>query len=602
MSSRNERKALLEDDAPKGKFNKDGLKQAVAVFKYIKPYQWYFWGGMVLLVLTSAIFMVFPYLIGLMVDIAQGKAEQKWTLNEVGIGLVVILVLQGVISYSRVLMFAVVSEKGVADIRKAVYLKIISLPITFFEENKTGDLISRITADVERLYNTFSITLAEFLRQVIVLLLGIGFLVFTTPRLSMIMLLTVPVIVVSGIFFGRYIRKLSKERQDKLAASNSFLSEALQGIQVIKAFTSEIYEANRYSTSIGEVVKVALSYARSRAIFVVFIITVLFGALFFIIYQGAVMVQSGELSAGALVSFVTYTFIIGGSIAGLGNFATEIMGALGATERIREILDKDNEVDLSNEEIDTYSIKGNVNFEDVHFTYPTRTDIPVLKGISLDIKAGQKIALVGSSGAGKSTIIQLLLRFYETTSGRILVDGEDITTKDYRAFRNNIAIVPQEVILFGGSIKENILYGKADATDEEIETAAKQANAWDFISSFPEGLETLIGERGIKLSGGQRQRIAIARAILKNPAILLLDEATSSLDAESERLVQDALDKLMEGRTSIIIAHRLATIREVDCIYVLDGGKIIETGTHETLLQLEDGLYSKLANLQFSLD
>lgn len=602
MSSRNERKALLEDDAPKGKFNKDGLKQAVAVFKYIKPYQWYFWGGMVLLVLTSAIFMVFPYLIGLMVDIAQGKAEQKWTLNEVGIGLVAILVLQGVISYSRVLMFAVVSEKGVADIRKAVYLKIISLPITFFEENKTGDLISRITADVERLYNTFSITLAEFLRQVIVLLLGIGFLVFTTPRLSMIMLLTVPVIVVSGIFFGRYIRKLSKERQDKLAASNSFLSEALQGIQVIKAFTSEIYEANRYSTSIGEVVKVALSYARSRAIFVVFIITVLFGALFFIIYQGAVMVQSGELSAGALVSFVTYTFIIGGSIAGLGNFATEIMGALGATERIREILDKDNEVDLSNEEIDTYSIKGNVNFEDVHFTYPTRTDIPVLKGISLDIKAGQKIALVGSSGAGKSTIIQLLLRFYETTSGRILVDGEDITTKDYRAFRNNIAIVPQEVILFGGSIKENILYGKADATDEEIETAAKQANAWDFISSFPEGLETLIGERGIKLSGGQRQRIAIARAILKNPAILLLDEATSSLDAESERLVQDALDKLMEGRTSIIIAHRLATIREVDCIYVLDGGKIIETGTHETLLQLEDGLYSKLANLQFSLD
>lgn len=590
------------EDAPKVKVSKENFKDALKIFEYIRPHKWSFIGGMFLLFISSMVFMIFPYLIGLMVDIAQGKSEYGFSLKQIGFVLVAVLFAQGFVSYTRVILFANVSEKGIADIRKSLYQRMISLPITFFEENKMGDLISRLTSDVEKLYSTFSITLAEFFRQIIILFVGILFLAITTPRLSLIMLLTVPVVVVCAIFFGRYIRKLSKERQKKLAASNSILGESIQSIQVVKAFANELFETKRYGKSIGDVVTIAMKYARGRAAFSVFIVTILFGALFFIIWQGAMMVQNGTMTAGRLVSFVTYTFIIGGSIASLGNFYPEILGAIGATERIREILNTEGEIDLEKKpHLNPLNIQGNVQFENVHFRYPTRQDMPILKGIDLNIQQGQKIALVGPSGAGKSTIIQLLLQFYGIEKGDIKIDGKSIYDYDLRDLRNNMSLVPQEVILFGGTIRENILYGKEDATDEEVIQAAKQANCWEYIESFPEGLDTLIGERGVKLSGGQRQRLAIARAILKNPAILLLDEATSSLDAESERVVQEALNTLMEGRTSIIIAHRLATIREVDCIYVLDGGKIVEKGTHEELSMQEDGLYSGLAKLQFEM-
>jgi len=555
-----------------------------------------------LLFISSMVFMIFPTLIGMMVDTAQGKSEYNFTLEQLGLIMIAVLFAQGFVSYTRVILFANVSEKGIADIRKALYQRMISLPIPFFEENKMGDLISRLTSDVEKLYSTFSITLAEFFRQIIILFVGILFLAITTPRLSLIMLLTVPVVMICAVFFGRYIRKLSRQRQKQLAESNSILGESIQAIQVVKAFANELFETKRYGKSIGDVVTIAMKYARGRAAFSVFIVTILFGALFFIIWQGAMMVQDGTISAGRLVSFVTYTFIIGASIASLGNFYPEILGAVGATERVREILSTETEVDLTTKpQVQDLPIKGNIQFENVHFRYPTRTDIPVLKGINLNIRAGEKVALVGPSGAGKSTIIQLLLQFYGIQKGDIQVDGQSIYDLDIRDLRNNMALVPQEVILFGGTIRENILYGKEDATEEEVIAAAKQSNSWEYIQSFPEGLETLVGERGVKLSGGQRQRLAIARAILKNPSILLLDEATSSLDAESEKVVQDALNLLMEGRTSIIIAHRLATIREVDCIYVLDGGKIVEKGTHEELSAKENGLYSGLAKLQFEM-
>ena len=593
------RRPIGSDDAPKVKVTQESFKEAIKTLKFIRPYRWSLIGGLILLFLTSLIFMIFPWLIGQMVDIAQGKSSHNYSLKDIGWALVAILAIQGLISYTRVILFANVSEKGTADIRKALYEKMISLPITFFEENKMGDLISRLTADVEKLYSTFSITLAEFIRQVIILVVGIIFLAITTPRLSLIMLLTVPFVVVSAIFFGRYIRKLSRKRQKKLAESNSILGETLQAIQVVKAFANELFEVKRYAFSIGEVVRIAMKYASGRAIFATFIITILFGALFFIIWQGAVMVQNGTISAGELVAFVTYTFIIGGSIASLGNFYPEILGALGATERVREILNTESEVDLAADTSTPLKILGNIQYQNVHFHYPTRPDVEVLKGIDLNIRAGQKVALVGPSGVGKSTIIQLLLQFYKIAKGNILVDGKSIYQQNIRNFRNNIALVPQEVVLFGGTIRENILYGKENATEEEVKIAAKQSNSWEFITSFPDGLNTIVGERGVKLSGGQRQRIAIARAILKNPAILLLDEATSSLDAESEKLVQDALNKLMEGRTSIIIAHRLATIKDVDKIYVLDAGKIVEEGTHETLSLIENGLYSSLAKLQF---
>lgn len=311
------------------------------------------------------------------------------------------------------------------------------------------------------------------------------------------------------------------------------------------------------------------------------------------------MLQNGLISNGDLIAFFSYTVFIGTAIAGLGNFYTELVGAMGATERIRNILGESGELEIEKEGLESLSAKGNIRFENVHFQYPTREDVPVLKGLDLSLKAGEKIALVGPSGAGKSTVMQLLQRFYSWESGTISLDGSDIKSYDLKAYRSIFAIVPQEVILFGGSIKENILYGKPDATEEELIEAAKKANAWEFISKFPEGMETLVGERGVKLSGGQKQRIAIARAILKDPLVLLLDEATSALDAESEKLVQDALDVLMEGRTSIIIAHRLATIRDVDCIYVLEDGKVKESGTHKDLVESE-GLYSQLANLQFN--
>ncbi|MCO6476270.1 MAG: ATP-binding cassette domain-containing protein [Phaeodactylibacter sp.] len=589
-----------EGEEGRPKLSREKLTEAAGIFRYIRPYRWPFIFGLALLFISSLVFMIFPYLAGLMVDVAQGKAEADISLKQIGWVLLGVLIVQGVVSYSRILLFAIVSEKGIADVRKALYQKLVSLPIVFFEQSRVGELVSRLTSDVEKLYNAFSITLAEFIRQVIILVAGIAFLAIRAPKLSLIMLGTFPVIVIGAMFFGRFIRKLSRSRQEELAQSNTILNETVQAIQAVKAFTNEVFEALRYGRSIEHVVKIALRYARWRALFSVFIVTFLFGALFFIIWQGALMVESGDMTAGQLIEFVVYTGILGGAIAGLGNFYTEILGAVGATERIREILKEQGEVEANpGHEVEKVALTGNIRYENVHFSYPTRKDVEVLKGLSLQVNSGQKVALVGTSGAGKSTIIQLLLKFYELDAGDIRVNGNSIYNINTTAYRQNIAIVPQEVILFGGAIKENILYGKPEASEEEVIEAARKANAWEFIQSFPEGLETIVGERGVKLSGGQRQRIAIARAILKDPAILILDEATSSLDAESEKVVQDALNKLMEGRTSIIIAHRLATIRDVDCIYVIDKGRIIEQGTHEELSLIEDGVYNSLAKLQF---
>ena len=416
------------------------------------------------------------------------------------------------------------------------------------------------------------------------------------------MLATFPVVVVVAFFFGRYIRKLSKKRQDQLAGTNVIVEETFQNFSVVKSFTNEWLETVRYGKSVDEVVQTSLKFAKIRGVFFIFIITVLFGAIFFILWQGALLVEKGVMEVGDLFSFILYTGLIGGAIGSLGNLYTALTGALGATERIQEILETKSEVEIQPIKMrEDQRFVGNISYQNIHFAYPTRKDLPVLKGINLDIKSGDKVALVGMSGSGKSTMVQLLLQFYQPDEGTITIDGKPATGYDLSIYRQNMAIVPQEVMLFGGTIRENILYGKPDATEEEIIEAAQQSNAWEFIDSFPEKLETIVGDRGIKLSGGQRQRIAIARAILRNPSILLLDEATSSLDAESEKVVQDALNKLMEGRTSIIIAHRLATIREVDTIYVIDEGQIIEEGTHEELSAVEDGAYSGLAKLQFEV-
>jgi ATP-binding cassette, subfamily B, bacterial len=610
MSSRIESK-----DKPKEKLTKEKLASAVFIFKYIKPYMGYFVVGMIFLVLGSLIFMLFPGAAGEMANKAVGKVDlnidgtvketifsnlfKDVAVKDFWLIFLIILVTQGILSYFRTNFFSIVSEKGMADLRKDLFNKIITQRVPFFEERRVGELTSRITTDVEQLQTVFSITLAELLRQVVVMIAGITIIAIVTPKLSLLMLLTFPIIVISAVIFGRYIRKLSKARQDQLADTNSIVEECFQSFMIVKSYANEWFESIKYGKAIDKVVDTSLKFAKIRGLFFVFIITVLFGAIFFILWRGALMVQDGSMEAGDLFSFIIYTGILGGAIASFGNLYTTMVGALGATERIREILLMDSEVDIKDSIIKVSPLKGDIIFDNVQFAYPSRTDIQVLKGININIKSGEKIAIVGQSGSGKSTIVQLLMKFYDISGGSISIDGIPVANYNPTHLRQNVGIVPQEVIMFGGTIKENILYGRPSATDEELINAAKQANAYDFVMEFPEQFETVVGERGIKLSGGQRQRIAIARAILRNPSILILDEATSSLDAESEKIVQDALDKLMQNRTSIIIAHRLATIKDVDCIYVIENGKIIEQGSHTELAAKEGGVYSHLAKLQF---
>jgi len=583
----------------KPRLSREKLSRALHVFRYVLPYKWAFIGGMAFLALGSLLFLAVMKVPGELFNVIAGKPSYGLSVNQLFLVLLALLGVQSLMSYLRVQLFAQVSEKSMALLRTELYEKLITLPIPFFEERRVGELSSRLTNDVTQVQGIVSITLAEFIRQIIILLGGVGIIVFAMPRLALTMLATFPVVVVVAMFFGRYIRKLTRERQDQLAQTNVVVEETMQSIQAVKAYTNEWFERQRYVKSLNEAVRISLKAAHMRGLFAAFIIFVMFGALFFIMWRAALMVISGEMLEGELVDFVVFTGIIGGAIASLGSFYTEIVSAVGATERIMDILAVPSEKPLAEPKTDMPRVSGAIAYKDVHFSYPTRADVPVLKGIDFSIQPGQKVALVGASGSGKSTIISLLLRFYQPLQGEILVDGKNIQDYDLGQLRHNMAIVPQEVLLFGGPIRENIRYGRPDATEEEIIAAAKKANAWDFISQFPDGLDTLVGERGVKLSGGQRQRIAIARAILKDPAILLLDEATSSLDAESEKVVQEALNQLMEGRTSIIIAHRLSTIREVDCIYVIEQGRIIEAGAHEELTALPDGAYNTLAKLQY---
>lgn len=587
------------EEGEKRPVNKEGFKRLAGIFKFMLPYRWMFAFGLVALGLSSGILLSFPYFAGQMLDVAQGKKSFIFTtVNQIGITLMSILVIQSVFSFIRVYTFTQVSERTLADLRQAVYSKIIWLPMSFFDSRRVGELTSRLTSDVGTLQDVFTFTLAELLRQILILVIGIPLIFFLTPKLALFMLLTFPVLVIAALVFGKFIRKMSKKSQDQLAQSNVIVEETLQSIAVVKAFTNELFEIVRYKKSLSDVVTTAIRTAKYRGLFISFTILAFFGGIVAVGWYGAYLLQNDIITVGELFSFIFYTSFIGASIAGLGDIYSQLQRSIGASERILEILDTKDEQPLPSQSL---KLQGNIRFENVSFEYPSRTDYPILKSISIHIKSGEKIALVGASGAGKSTITSLLMRLYSIQQGSIKVDGQLIEEYNLSAYRNNIGIVPQEVILFGGTILENIAYGKPNATEAEVIAAAQKANAWEFIDGFPEKLKTVVGDRGIKLSGGQRQRVAIARAILKDPAILILDEATSSLDAKSERLVQDALEKLMENRTTIVIAHRLSTIRKVDRILVIKDGQVAESGSHQQLSANETGIYANLLRLQLEI-
>ena len=570
--------------------------------------------GFIFLILSSASFFLFPLLMGRLIGtttapVQGGDMSQEILdyfpsdLNTVALTLLGVLFIQAIFSFFRITLFVEVAEKGLADIRRDTYFKLITLPMNFFNQRRVGELNSRLSADLSQIQDAITTTLAEMIRQTITFIGGVIFLVLVSGKLTLMLLSVLPVFVIIAVIFGRFIRKLSRQAQDKLAESNTIVEETLQGISNVKAFVNETYEVYRYNKSIREVVVIALRGAKFRGIFASFIIFCLLGTIVTVVWYGAHLVQTGEISMASMVTFILLSTFVGAAMGSFPELYATMQKAFGASERVLEILAEANEPISSNEKDNEVSqkIHGSLEFNNIEFAYPSRSEITVLNGVSFKARSGEKVAIVGPSGAGKSTIAGLILRFYDAQAGSLLFDGKSANDFSLTDIRNQVAIVPQDVLLFGGSIYENIAYGKLTASRDEVISAAERANAHDFISGFPEGYETLVGERGVKLSGGQRQRIAIARALLKDPAILILDEATSSLDSESERLVQEALEELMKNRTSIIIAHRLSTIREADKIVVLEKGKVIESGTHDELLQIDQGLYRYLSGLQFEV-
>jgi ABC-type multidrug transport system fused ATPase/permease subunit len=590
----------------KAKINKETLSHVSRLLIYLKPYRNKFIAALFFLFLSSLVGLAFPSFIGALIDTAQGKHTNSYlpgTIQGILLLAFIVLALQAVVSYFRILWFVNVAERSLADIRRDTYFKLITLPMNFFSNRRVGELNSRISADLSQVQDTLTTTIAEMLRQVVLFVGGIIFMAIISKKLVFALLLVLPVMVVFAVLFGRFIKKISRQAQDKMAESNTIVEETLLGIANVKAFVNESYEATRYRNTIREVADIAIKGAKFRGMFVSFIVLCVFGGILAVIGYGCILVSQHEITFGELLKFSLYAMFLGTSLGSFPELFANLQKAVGASERVLEILAEKGEEVSINEKDNTVDkkIEGNLSFNNVNFAYPSRPEIDVLTNVSFEAMTGQKVAIVGPSGSGKSTTAGLILQFYHPQSGEIFFDGKPASEYSLTDIRNQVAIVPQDVMLFGGTILENIAYGKLTATKEEIIQSAKRANAHHFITSFPEGYETVVGERGVKLSGGQRQRIAIARALLKNPSILILDEATSSLDSESERLVQEALEELMKGRTSIIIAHRLSTIREADKIIVLEAGQITESGTHQELIEIELGLYRYLSGLQFEV-
>lgn len=591
MMGRRRNKRTLDDDVE----IPEGAVQWQRMIGYVGRYKGRLALALLATTVSAGLSLVFPIVIRDVVDSVL-EQQNRELLNQVTLFLLGVFVLRMFTSFLDVYNLNYIGERILVDLRLDLYKHLQGQSMSFFVNRRVGELVSRMASDVTMMRHSLTSDVSTLIQQTLIMMGSIILMLLLNFRLTLFILALIPIVVLLGFVFGYYMRRISTEVQDELAASTVVAEEVFQNIREVKSFVREPYEIERYNSTIHRTFDAALRLLRIRAIFSPFMAFLGFGALSLILWFGGNEVLEGRLTGGELIAFLVYGMSVAGSFAVLVNLYTSFQQAIGATKRVFQLMDTPPTIqDQPTAQVITRS-EGHITLSGVTFSYDDKQD--VLHDISLNVQAGEIVALVGPSGAGKSTIFNLIPRFYDPTSGQVLIDGVDVRDVTQASLRQQIGIVPQETLLFGGTIRENIRYGRLEASEAEIIEAAKAANAHDFIIGLHDGYDTLVGERGIKLSGGQRQRVAIARAILKDPRILLLDEATSSLDSESETLVQDALARLMQNRTTIIIAHRLSTIRVANRIVVLDQGRIVEIGTHDELIA-RDGVYTKLYELQY---
>lgn len=585
-------------DEEREKSKRIGALRELAPF--MAPYRWLAFFAGVALVLTASVSLVLPIAVRRVVD--NFNTADAELLNSYFLAAIGVAALLAVGTALRYMLVTKLGESVVADIRKAVFDRVIGMSPAFYERIMTGEVLSRITTDTTLILSVIGSSISVALRNVLIFAGGLVLMLWTSAKLTSLVLLIVPLVIVPILVLGRRLRVISRENQDKIAESSGNASEALLAVQTVQAFTHETQSRHSFSEITDASLLTAYRRITTRALMTMIVIFLIFSGVVGVLWIGANDVRGGEMSAGALIQFVIYAVMVAGSVAALSEIWGELQRAAGATERLVELLQLEDRVqDPDAPKALAKPARGQIDFDQVSFNYPARPDIPALQGVSLSIQPGETVAFVGPSGAGKTTIIQMLQRFYDPQEGEIRFDGLPLTAMDRGDFRGALALVPQDPVIFATTARENIRFGRPGATDAEVEAAAQAAAAHEFISALPEGYDSYVGERGVMLSGGQKQRIAIARAILRDAPVLLLDEATSALDAESERLVQQAVDGLSKDRTTLIVAHRLATVKKADRIIVMEAGQVVAQGTHAELVA-QGGLYAKLARLQFTAD